>query len=50
MLLQEEHGVRRYKVESEGVVIEESANEMATDLLTLACNPLLPIGFYIIYI
>ncbi|TYH85103.1 hypothetical protein ES332_D02G242200v1 [Gossypium tomentosum] len=28
MLLQEEHGVRKYEVESEGVVIEERANEM----------------------
>ncbi|TYG90281.1 hypothetical protein ES288_A12G169000v1 [Gossypium darwinii] len=31
MLLQEEHGVGRYKVESEGVVIEERAAEMASD-------------------
>ncbi|TYJ14583.1 hypothetical protein E1A91_A10G127900v1 [Gossypium mustelinum] len=33
MLLKEEHGVGRHKVESEGVVIEERATEMHLELL-----------------
>ncbi|KAG4179584.1 hypothetical protein ERO13_A10G114113v2 [Gossypium hirsutum] len=35
MLLKEEHGVGRYKVESEGVVIEERATEMYRQHLEL---------------